>query len=93
MPLYIRHVLSSYMPIKYNSHINYAFAVLNALQQVYQPFTPDLKAGAGKTGIVYMSYIMKIEVGIIGMTKNNIQNGFSPQQYLEILIIVQLVSL
>lgn len=45
MPLSIRPVLSSYMPIKYNSHINYTLAVLNALQQVYQPFTPVLKAG------------------------------------------------
>lgn len=34
------------MPIKYNSHINYTLAVLNALQQVYQPFTHVLKAGA-----------------------------------------------
>lgn len=78
------------MPIKHKSNINYALAVLNALQQVYQPFTPVLKAGAGKTGIVYMAYIMKIEVVTIGMTKNNIQNSFSPQQYLEVLIIVQL---
>lgn len=53
------------MPTKYNSHINYALAVLNALQQVYQPFTPVLKAGAGKTGIVYMSYAVKSEVVII----------------------------
>lgn len=84
MPCSISHVLSSYMPTKYNSHINYALAVLNALQQVYQPFTPALKAGAGKTGIVYMIYIMKIEVVTIGITKNNIQNGFSTQQYFEV---------
>lgn len=90
MPLSIRHILSSYMPIKYKSHINYALAVLNALQQVYQPFTPVLKTGAGKTGIVYMAYIMKIDVVIISITKNNIQNGFSLQQYFEVLIIVQL---
>lgn len=41
-------------------------------------------------GIVYMAYIMKIEVVTIGMTKNNIQNSFSPQQYLEVSTIVQL---
>jgi len=31
-----------------------------------------------------MAYIMKIEVVTIGMTKNNIQNGFSLQQYFEV---------
>lgn len=57
MPCSIRHVLSSYIPIKYNSHIN-----LNALQQVYQPLTPALKACAVKTGIVYISYAVKSEL-------------------------------
>lgn len=41
------------MPIKYNSHINYALAVLNALQQVYQPFTPVLKAKHSLYGLYY----------------------------------------
>ncbi len=40
------------MPIKYNSHINYALAVLNALQQVYQPFTPVLKARHSLYGFI-----------------------------------------